>query len=273
MNLFVKDMIIGDFKLSDYGLILASFDSNAGNDEEELGMNFETIEEFIGYNPVPKYLGAKYSEKLRPQATIVKNVCLNQEEYFTEHECREILRQLTGFYGYKQLQIYSDEYDELLYFNVRINNVSYQKIAGKVAGIILSMECDSQFAWSKEYNYTYNIIAGQTIQFYNISDDLYNYLKPTIIITSISDIEHLEIVNICDNNWTTTLDNLSANEIITMDCENETLKSSIENRIVLNDFNMHFMRFVSGINKLTINNDCKLEISYRVPRKVGLVCY
>lgn len=50
MDLFGKDMIIGDFKLSDYGLMLASFDSNSANDEEELGMDYETIEEYIGHS-------------------------------------------------------------------------------------------------------------------------------------------------------------------------------------------------------------------------------
>ena len=45
MDLFGKDMIIGNFKLSDYGLMLGTFDLN--NEEEELGMDYDTIEEFV----------------------------------------------------------------------------------------------------------------------------------------------------------------------------------------------------------------------------------
>lgn len=270
MNLFGEDMIIGDFKLSDYGLILASFE-DMSETEDELGMNYETVEEYISNNPVPVFIDAKYSEKLRPVATLVKNPCLLQEDYFTEHDCRSILREITGFYGYRKMQVYSNAIDELLYFNVRINNVKYKKIMGKVVGIILEMECDSQFAWSKEFNYTYKVTAGSTLSFYNISDDLNNYLKPTVKIKASSDIKELEMINLSDNNWATTLKNISANEIITMDCKNEILTSSNKNRLILNDFNLHFMRFVSGINKIQINSDVTLDISFVYPRKVGFV--
>ena len=270
MNLFGEDMIIGNFRLSDYGLILGSFE-DVSDVEDELGMNYETVEEYISNNPVPVFIDAKYSEKLRPVATLVKNPCLLQEQYFTEHDCRSILRELTGFYGYRTMQVYSNEIDELLYFNVRINNVKYKKISGKIVGIILEMECDSQFAWSKEFNYTYQISAGTLLSFYNISDDLNNYLKPTVKIKTSSDISELKMENLNDNNWTTIIKDIKANEIITMDCKNEIITSSNENRIILNDFNMHFMRFVSGINQIRINNDITLEISFVYPRKVGFV--
>jgi phage-related protein len=79
------------------------------------------------------------------------------------------------------------------------------------------------------------------------------------------------MINTSDNNWTTILKNISANEIITMDCKNEILTSSIEDRLILNDFNMHFMRFVSGVNKIHVNSDVTLEISFVYPRKVGFV--
>ena len=269
MNLFGEDMIIGNFKLSDYGLVLASFEDSS-NTEDDLGMNHDTIEEYIGENPVPVYIGAKYSEKLRPTATIIKNPCIMQDLYFTEHECRTILRELTGFYGYKKMQIYSNEMNEMLYFNVRINSVQYKKVAGKITGIIFEMECDSQFAWSKEFNYTYKVSVGTILSFYNISDDLNNYLKPTVKITAFSNIEQLEIVNLTDNNWTTVLKNISANEVIIMDSKNEILESSLD-RLVLNDFNMHFIRFVSGINKIQVNSDVMLNISFVYPRKVGFV--
>ena len=256
MNLFGEDMIIGDFKLSDYGLMLASFENDSGTGEYELGTEHETIEEYIGNNPVPRYLGAKYSNKLRPTATIIKNPCTNKNNtYFTEHECRDILRQLTGFYGYKEMQILSSEFDELLYFRVRINKVSYQKVGGNVVGILLYMECDSQFA----------------IQFYNLSDDLYNYLKPNVEIIILSDIDELNIINLTDNNWTSTIKNLKKDETIMIDCKNEKLKSSDSEHLILNDFNMHFMRFVNGINKLAIDKDIKLTISFKFPRKVGFV--
>lgn len=270
MDLFGNDLIIGDFKISDYGMILATFETSSES-EDDLGMNYETEEVFIGNNPVPKYITSKYSEKLRPTATLIKNPCTSKDMKFSEFECRIVLRELTGFDGYKKMQIFSNEYNELLYFNVRVNNVQYKKIGGDVVGIILSMECDSQFAWSKDYHYTYDATAGTEISFYNISDDLNNYLKPVVKITTDKEIEKLEFVNLTDNNRTTTLSNLHAGETITMDSLNEILESSIEDRIILNDFNMNFLRFVSGINKIQVSQDVKLDISFVLPRKVGFV--
>ena len=283
MNLFGEDMIIGDFKLSDYGLILASFESDSGTGEDELGMDYETIEEFIGNNPVPVYLGAKYSNKLKPTATIIKNPCTSvNDPYFTEHECRDILRQLTGFYGYKQMHVITENPDELLYYFVRVVSANYHKIGGKVAGIILNMECDSQFAWSKEYNFEYTVTAGQEIMFYNTSDVLYDYLKPIVTIKSEAEIgkngdgsDSLFIKNLTDNEWTTEIYHMIPNEIITMDSKLETMNTTNEKSNVLNKFNFHFIRFVSGINKIKIGGtwEGKMEItiSFRYPRKVGFL--
>ncbi len=272
MELFGKDMSIGDFKLSDYGLMLASFDSSASNSECDLGMDYETIESYIGYNPVPIYLGSKYTNKLKPQATIIKNGCNNTNLYFTEHECREVLRQLTGFRGYKKMQIYSYVFDELIYFYVRVTNVFYRKSSGKVAGIILQMECDSQFAWSKDFHSVYQVQSEKPFLFYNSSDDLYNYLLPKVIIQSASPIPHLEITNLSDHGWTTVIKNIKANEIITMDSKNEILVSSASDRIILNDFNMHFIRLLSGKNQLKANTDITMTFNFKLPRKVGFVC-
>lgn len=272
MNLFGEDVIIGDFRLSDYGLMLAEFDSESSKEEEELGMDHETLEEFVGHNPVPVYLGAKYQNKLKPQITIIKDVDVSSDLYFTEHECREILRQLTGYKGYKNMQIRAYDFDELIYFNVRITKVFYKKVASRVVGIILQLECDSQFAWSKEFNISYNVKSGETIRIYNRSDDLYNYLYPKVIISPFSTIQTLEIKNISDDNWTTTISDISNEEIITMDSKNEILQSSNKNRIIMNDFNMHFIRLVPGENQILSNSDITITFNFRIPRKVGFIC-
>ena len=273
INIFGSDAIIGDFQLSNYGLILASFEDPNSNDEE-IGMNHETIEEYIGHSPTPKFLGASFSPKLTPTAVIIKDPCLNineQDKYFTEHECREVLRQLTGFRGYRQMQILPYEFDELLFFNIRVVNVRYQKVGGHVAGIILDMECDSQFAWSNEFNYTFNVSASSSIILFNNSDNLYDYLLPKVTIKSNSSISNLSIVNLFDNNWTSTLKSLSANEIVIMDSNNSTLISSNPNRIISNDFNMHFIRLVPGKNEFRVSHDIQLTFTYKVPRKVGFI--
>lgn len=273
IEIFGLDAIIGDFQLSNYGLILASFEGTNSYDEE-VGMNHNTIEEYIGHNPAPIYLGSSFDSKLKPTATLIKDpsITVNEsDKYFTEHEIREILRQLTGFRGYKRMQVFSYEFDEFLFFNIRVTNVRYQKIGGRVAGIILDMECDSQFAWSNDFNYTFNASPSSNLIFFNTSDDLYNYLLPKVIINSTTAISNLSIVNIMDNNWTSTFKSLSANEIITMDSQHNILTSSKTGRLINNDFNMHFIRLVSGKNEFKVSHNIQITFSYKVPRKVGFI--
>lgn len=271
MELFGQDLIIGDFRLSDHGLLLASFDMN-GEEEDSIGMDYEVIEEYVGHNPVPVYLGGRYNEKLKPQITIIKNNCWNSGDItFSENECRHILRQLTGYNGYRKMVLDVEDPDEFIYFNVIVQSISYKKIGGKVSGIVISLECDSPFGWSREYENTYEVSAGQTITFYSTSDDLYNYLLPEITIIPKSSIGQLTIKNKSDNNWTTTLSNLSAGEIITMDSKREILLSSKANRVIMNDFNMHFFRLVSGKNEIEISGNVTFTIKCSFPRKVGFV--
>ena len=89
MNLFGEDMVIGDFRLSEHGLILASFDDESET-EDDLGMNYDTVEEYISSNSVPVFIDAKYSEKLRPVATLIKDPCLlsSEDSKLRRIECR-----------------------------------------------------------------------------------------------------------------------------------------------------------------------------------------
>ena len=269
MDLFGSDMIIGDYKLSDRGLALASFSS--ASEEEELGMDYEVVEEFIGYNPVPIYLGAKYSNKLTPQATIIKDPCLDDNRFFTENECRDILRALTGFQGYRPMMIISDEVEDNYTFNVRVQKASYYKIQGRVVGIILYLECDSQFAWSKEIELNFDITAGQQFKIFNQSDDLYNYLLPQVTITAKEDMTDLQIINITDNNRVTKINEMKNQEIIVLDSKTKITTSTIKGKSVLNNFNLHFIRLVAGENVIETNKNIHISFKFKLPRKVGFV--
>lgn len=267
MNIFGQDAIIGNFQLSTYGLMLASFETSSS--DEDLGMSHKTIEEYIGNNPVPVYLGDSFDSKLKPRVTIVKG-CNNKDKIFNSFECREILRQLTGFSGYKEMKILTYDFEDFFTFNIRVTNVAYKKAGAYIVGIILDMECDSQFAWSNEFKYVYEASPNKDVILFNNSDDLYHYLLPHVTIEVVDEVSEFSIVNILDNNWTTTFDSLYSKEIITMDSQKEILYSN-KNRIIGNDFNMHFIRLKHGKNIFKISHPSKIIFRYKLPRKVGFI--
>lgn len=268
MELFCNDWMLGDFQASDYGLIVASFSSGSSS-EDETGIGISIQEQFIGNHPIPVYIGQEYNNKLKPQITLVKNPCMHDEVYFTENDCRAVLRKVVGYNGYQWMRLINDNPDENLWYKAKVVNVSYQRMGSKVAGILLEMECDSCFAWSKEYIVTMNAKANQTFTIYNNTDDLYHYVFPVTTVSptvagEISITNHTE-------NWETRIANVSASEILTMDSKNELLSSGKAHASLLNDFNLHYIRFVPGRNEFIVNQDAVIQFQYRVPRKAGFV--
>lgn len=270
MELFFNDFILGTFRASDYGFIVGSF-SYGGESEDDIGMSLQTIEEFIGHNPVPVYLGQKYTDKLKPQITLVKNPCIFYEDlYFDEKDCRSILRLLTGIRGYQWLRLIPQRHGENLWYKARINSVSFKRIDGHVAGLILNMECDSCFAWSEEYNVTIHAKAGQHFCIYNSTDDLNNYVYPVVSLRP-SSAGLLSITNLSDGNLISRIDHVQADETITVDSGRQILTSDPAHDLLLDDFNLKWFRLLPGKNEYVTDSDITVSFRYRVPRKAGIV--
>lgn len=267
IEILYKDIIFGDFRASEYGLIVGSF-TYTGNTEDDIGINTSTIEEFIGHNPISIYLGQKYNNKLRLQITLVKNP-RNKDLYFHEKDCRWINRILSGKKGYQWMKLISYELDEDLWYRARIHSISYRRIGGNITGIVLSMECDSCFAWSKENNITIVAKADQHFYVYNDSDDLNNYVYPYSSIHS-SSTGKLIITNISDS-WISEINNVKRNEKITIDSQHQIITSSLSHDLLLNDFNLGWIRLIPGKNEYVSNQNITFTLKFRVPRKVGVV--
>ncbi len=271
MEIFSKDIIFGNFRASDYGLMLGSF-SYGDDSEDELGITPSTIEEFIGQNPTPIYLGQKYEKKLTPMLTLVKNPCIHKNENmnFTERELRGLLRVLTGKRGYEWLKVINHEIDDDLWYKARVNNVSYQRVGGNVVGIVLEMECDSSFAWSKENVITINAKANKEFYIFNNTDDLHNYVLPEVTITFPHFNPFFMLTNNSDNGWTTEIMQVQSGEKITINSKMGIIESSDDTHSpLMNDFNIHFIRLVPDKNEYVSNMDATITFKYRVPRKVG----
>ena len=269
MEVFGKDLILGEFRLSDYGMMLASFDYN-GESEDETGIEISTIEEFIGDNPIPKYLGEKYSNKIKPKVTFIKNPCtFGNNIYFSEKECRNILRTMTGIRGYQWMKVVNDESEDDIWFRSKIINISSRRVGNNIVGLILEMECDSPFGWSSETIIDLNFKAHKSIRVFSNTDDLYNYIYPTVSIKCSSDGD-FAMNNITDNRLS-VIKNVRNGEVITINSKAEVITSSMEHDLLLNDFNLKWIRLKPDANELITNMDAKITLQYRVPRKVVLL--
>lgn len=275
MEVFGKDLIFGDFRASDFNLILTSM-SSEGVSDDEMGNDMTIQETFIGSNPVPVYLSHTYSEKLRPTVTLSKNPCNNKNNTLDEFELRHILRLVTGNKAYKWMKVVTEDISEDTWYRAKVTSTQLHRVGNIIDSITLTMECDSQFGWSPEMIVTKNASAGTSFWIINNSDDLNEYLLPKVVITASTGGE-ISITNSTDiidgESWTTTLSNVSAGETITMDSHKGILTSTVEHDTsLLDDFNLHWIRFVPGKNILTCDSDMTLKFIYRLPRKGGFLC-
>lgn len=273
MTIYANDWMFGDFVASHYQLCPASFTVTA-NDEEETGIGVTTTEEYISDNPVPVYIGQKYSDKLKPSIVLVKDRCVTKDEYFSEYDCRAILREVIGQRGYQWMKLITEEIGEDLWFRARVNNVRYQKIQGRVAGVILDMECDSQFAWSTEKNITINAKANTPFDIFVNTDDIYNYVLPVVTIIPKQNGD-ISIVNKSDNDWVVKFDGAKNGETIIYDCKNQIIDGSrnASGQAItkyLDSSNMHFFRLLE-VNKFTSNLNATIKFQFREPRRVSFV--
>jgi phage-related protein len=268
VNIWPEDFIYGEFRASDMGLIPGRFDGTPDFTQDEIGMSLGITEEFIGGKPVPVHISTAHNGKLLLNITLVKNPCVyKNDDIFNEYELRSILRKISKKYQWTRV-INSDSCEDI-WFRCIVDNVSYNRLGNAVHGVTLSLQCDSLFGYSNENKIVIMAKSNEPFYIFNNTDDLEDYVLPYIVIKA-SSAGNLTISNLEDERET-LIENVDADEVLTMDCKNKILTSSEPHDVLLNDFNMNWIRLLPDKNTFTSNMDCSIEFTFRVPRKVGVV--
>lgn len=181
-----------------------------------------------------------------------------------------IQRWLFGRMQYKKLYIMQNDMTDV-YFNCIINQPEVIKNGNIITGFNANVVCDSPFAWEyqKSTTGTYTDAVVSTVQkFINLSDNT-GYLYPTLQITMNILGGDIYITNLNDSDRVFSFTGLSANEVLTVNNEYNTIVSSTGlSRIAT--FNKKWMRFVPGLNELQIlGSISSLKITYQFARKIG----
>lgn len=266
MDAFFKDFKMGNFIASENNLMVASVDYS-GSETEDFGIGSELNEEYIGNKTIPLDYGSNHHGKLKFSITMVHP----DGSPFTIFETRAILRELTGKKNYTDLYFidYEMHYDEKIHYRVKVTSTERLRVAGNIDAIILYFECDSFWAYTDEIVLSLSPIANNSVLFYNSSDELNDYLYPTIEITSDVSIQKLIITNKSDNERQTVIENLENTEVVSLDSKNEIATTSF-NKNIVDNFNLKWLRLIPGKNEIIFSNDCKVKIKYTLLRKVVL---
>jgi phage-related protein len=188
----------------------------------------------------------------------------------TAESFSEISTWLFGQNNYQILRICQNDLVDV-YFNCFLVEPQIIRVGNIIRGISCVVQCDSPWGWkpSKTYAYAY---TGYTItDAINLLNESANsfYTYPTnLVITANGYNGSVSIVNTSDTSRTSTW-TLTANEVVTMDCDKQIITSTIATYPLAN-FNKNWLRLIRGYNNLVISgNISALSITSPIAVKIG----
>lgn len=171
---------------------------------------------------------------------------------------RDILSWLVGRKGFKRLYMHQKEYFGI-YYNCIFTTVDIIYVGGKCHGFTLTAKFDSPYCYGEPTQKKITLAKGvsQTIAFHNESDVLDDYVYPTLTFS-----KDISIVNQSDGSRVTSYSGVETDkgEIITIDNELKIVDSTVGGD-KLSNFNLNWLRFKKGINKLVISGEGEVTIS------------
>lgn len=267
LQLFNKDIIIGDFLPSEYGLGLLAFDYS-GDQEDEIGLSVDITSEYLGRSAKANFLDYKYSDVMHPVITLVPLDA--NGDGIDKMQLRYILVAATkNRFEYKWMKIFDEGYGELLNYRVLLEKISLCKAGDKVIGITLEYMTDSPFAYANERVINKELAYNGSFNVYVYSDDNDDDLSTYTTVTMNGNYGNFKITN-NSTGVVTSFTSVSNGETIIMDGNNDVISTSVSGKNILNTFNLNFIKLRNGENNIQVTNACNMEIKYRELRKVGI---
>lgn len=261
--------------LSDYGMMICSFDSGTGIETVSSGadITFNQIKP-TGSNRFLLY-SSTYNESLSATFQICKNPCIYKNNTAMEisiEEVSAIQRWLCRKDGYKRFKLVKEGFENI-YWNGTFSSKQIV-LDEKIIGLELTIYTDSPFAFMDEVSTEYNCSAGTSFYLWDNSDevtDFNNTIRPYMEIILLSDGDF--ILKNSMNKKSMEIKDCKQNEVITIDGKNQIINTSLSAHNIANDFNYYFPQIINTYNnrcnEFTPSLDCKIKITYSPIRKVG----
>lgn len=242
-------------------------------ERQDLGMSREIVRNRPINSATDIIYGSYYNDNRKFPITLVKK----DGSRFTNNDIRQLNAWLIGYNYPKKLELDSDVLEvENTYYNCLFTSAATINASGVIA-LTYEVVCDAPYGW-EDFCEIYEINTedqkqATTITFYNTSDEIEDYLYPSVKITKIGngDIEISYSENTINN---VILKDLVDGEVVTIDNLRQIIsstKQTFTNTLGgYDNFNHNWLRLLHGDNVLDVYGNCILEISGKYVRKVGI---
>ena len=260
-------------RLSDYGMIICSFDGGKGIETISSGSDI-TFNQIASNKGNRFFIGSStYESALTSTFQICKNSCLaktQDEMSISLAELSAIQRWLCRKNQYNRFKIIQDGFENI-YWNVTFS-AKQVELNGRIIGMELTLYADAPFAYMDELTIDVDCSENLTFDIYDMSDEE-GYIYPNMEITILEDANRFVLTNQFDVSRPLIITNCAANEVITIRGKEHIITSSA-GRNLSNNFNFYYPRilnsYIDNKNTFECTTKCNITISYSPIRKVGI---
>jgi hypothetical protein len=260
------DFQFGDNFASDFGLMVATFDSSGGVETVSSGstLTFNTVKS-VGQD-ISELYGSTYDEdySFTIQLCRLDNHCnpipLMPEEYGA-------INRWLNRKTFDQFKINKEGYENIRFYGTF--NVQAVKINEDIYGIECTFTSNAPYGFAKERTHTFSNVKSFYI--YDDSDEV-GEIYPYTVITC-NEAGTLTLTNSADNELC-QINNCTKGEIITIDNKHRIITSNNLNHKIANDFNYNFIKLINTYknrdNYYSSTLNINVIMTYFPVRKVGI---
>lgn len=274
--MWVKDFEYADKRLSDFGFIICSINTDSGFRDVETGhdITFNTVKN--NYSSKQYITSSTYENVYTTSFDIIKNVCGNngKDMYCTSDEIRRLNMWLNRREYRKLKFIGTMDSDYTLNYFGSFNTKQIMN-GDKIVGLSLTFTSNAPYAFADEIILKYDI-SSEYEHFYLSGDgDELGYVYPKVSIYFPNECKKFQLLNI-STGTKIELRNCSPDETIVIDGELKFIQTNEQSHkdTIYNDFNYEYLDILVdedySVNKYEVSSPCEITITYSPIRKVGV---
>ena len=269
MSFVAKDFIFRDIPSEFFNIHIGdsgSSGSGGGEASTDGSSNVTILSQKIYRNPTVLYFGAEQATVLSfPLSMYIEGEGLDAQSY------SEVSSWLFGQQSYSKLRLCQNDLIDT-YFDCFLVDPKVEKVGNLIRGITCTVVCSAPWGFKSPKTSLYSWADTQTItdtiNYYNSSQNSYYTYPSNLVITANSFGGSISITNVSDNSRQFLL-TVSGNEVVTINCQTQTISSTVETYPIQN-FNMKFLRFKKGLNILNISGAVlSISITSEIASKVA----
>jgi hypothetical protein len=250
-----------------FNLYLGGF-NDSGDSSTATSSDIVPLTQKLFRRPVPIFWGSEQTPVLQFPMS------LYSPEEITAPNFSKISQWLFGQMNCQELRICQPDMMET-FFRCFLTAPQIVRTGNIITGTTFTVTCDSPWGYLQpvtlEYDYSANdgyIISDDIVLFNNTANNFYTYPTELIITANIFG-GNISIINSSDNDREFSM-SLSANEIVTINCDTQVITSDVTTYPIANLTNKKFLRLLPGYNYLTLlGNISNLSITFPIATKIG----